>query len=62
MHCPFLAGKYFKSCTVSREVYVPSAFETEEYCTNNRYTLCPFYTRRQAEIPARRQRPVYAGR
>lgn len=45
-HCPHLTGKYMKSCTVSKEVYVPSAFETEEYCTNGRHTMCPFYCKR----------------
>lgn len=49
MHCPYLTGNYLKSCTVSREVYVPSAFETEEYCTTSRYTMCPFYCKRQSD-------------
>jgi hypothetical protein len=48
---------------VSREVYVPSAFETEEYCTDSRYTLCPFYAKRQSELgPMRRKNPIFAGR
>ncbi len=44
--CPHLTGKYMKSCTVSKEVYVPSAFETEEYRTHGRHTICPLYCRR----------------
>ena len=57
MHCPSLTGTYFKSCTVSREVYVPSAFETEEYCTSSRHTMCPFYCKQQSEPrPASRQK------
>ena len=58
MECPFLTGNYFKSCTASREAYVPSAFEAEEYCTNSRYTMCPFYARRQSEYPLSRKEPA----
>jgi len=49
MPCPFLTGNYLKSCTVSREVYVPSTFEAGEYCTTKQYTMCPFYGKRQSE-------------
>jgi hypothetical protein len=56
MPCPFLTGNYLKSCTVSREVYVPSIFETGEYCTTKRYTMCPSYGKRPSEqYPISRQ-------
>lgn len=48
MKCPFLAGKYMYSCSASKEVYVPSVFELEEYCKNTRFKLCPFYYSRIA--------------
>jgi len=47
--CPFLTGKYFKACTVSKEAYVPSAFETGEYCTSGRHTMCSLFGKRQFE-------------
>jgi hypothetical protein len=43
MKCPFLQGTYLLSCKASREVYVPSQFEFDEYCTHGRHTMCPFY-------------------
>ncbi len=43
MKCPFLVGKNMYSCSASKEVYAPSAFEMEEYCKNTRFKLCPFY-------------------
>lgn len=43
MKCSFLTGRYMYSCTVhQKEVYVPSQFEIEEYCTSKRHTMCPF--------------------
>jgi hypothetical protein len=51
MECHFLSGNYMKYCSESREVYVPSAFELEEYCTSSRYTLCPLFCRKQAAYP-----------
>jgi hypothetical protein len=41
MKCPYLIGKYMLSCGIDRQVYVPSRFELNEYCTSMRYTLCP---------------------
>ncbi len=58
MNCLYLAGNYFKSCSVSREAYVPSAFEMEEYCTSSRHSLCPFYAKRQSEYPALEREPM----
>ncbi len=43
MRCPLLTGKYMLSCSALKEVYVPSAFELEEYCKKPLYTMCPFY-------------------
>ncbi len=41
--CPFLKGTYVFSCGRDDDVYVPSNFELEEYCTKMRYRICPFY-------------------
>jgi len=43
MNCPFLYGTYLLSCKSSRDVYVPSAFELEEYCKSRRHKICPYY-------------------
>ncbi len=51
MRCPYHTGKYFKACSVSREPYVPSAFEAAEYCTTERHTLCPFFRKRVFGLP-----------
>jgi hypothetical protein len=40
--CPFLSGNYLFTCK-AHDVYVPSKFEINEYCTNKRHTLCPFF-------------------
>ncbi len=52
MSCLFLSGNYMKYCIESRENYIPSSFEMEEYCTSRRHTLCPLFSRRQAEFPS----------
>ena len=59
MNCPYLSGKYFKSCAVSREAYVPSTYEMDEYCATNRHSLCPCYRKRLYELPLE-NRPVLA--
>jgi hypothetical protein len=43
--CPFLYGSYLLSCGSSRDVYVPSNFELEEYCSDNRHKICPLYVK-----------------
>ncbi len=43
MKCPFMKGTYMFSCSATRDVYVPSAFEFDEYCMSVRYTICPFF-------------------
>ncbi len=45
MKCPYLQGKYLQSCKASREVYIPSQFEFDEYCTHNGHKICPFYSK-----------------
>ncbi len=61
MACNFLSGNYMKYCTESREGYIPSAFEMEEYCASSRYTLCPLFCRSQAEFPSFRDNKALAG-
>ncbi len=48
MECPFLTGKFMFSCTAKKEVYVPSAFEIDEYCKTDRYKICPHYCKRES--------------
>lgn len=45
MKCPFLKGEYMLSCAADKAVYVPSIFELNEYCKENRHKMCPFYCR-----------------
>ncbi len=42
MKCSHLTGKKVQSCTVSKQVYVPSLFELEEYCHTAKSARCPF--------------------
>ncbi len=49
MKCPFVKGTYMYSCAASRDVYVPSEFELNEYCRSTRYTICPLYCRAAAD-------------
>ena len=44
MHCLYLTGNYMYSCTARREVYVQSAYESQEYCNNERHKICPLYS------------------
>ena len=48
MKCPFVKGTYMYSCSASRDVYVPSEFELNEYCKSTRYKICPFYCKASA--------------
>jgi len=43
-----LTGKYMICCTAVKESYIPSMFELDEYCRQDRHKMCPLY--RQAEI------------
>ncbi len=48
MECPFLTGKFMFSCAAKKEVYVPSTFEIDEYCKNDRHKICPHYCKRES--------------
>ncbi len=48
MYCPFLSGDYMLFCRASRESYIPSNFELDEYCKVERYKMCPFYCKTEA--------------
>ncbi len=46
MACPYLWGKYVRTCSASSEAYVPGVFELREYCCDGRYErflVCPVY-------------------
>ncbi len=44
--CPHLTGEKVQTCTESRQVYVPSLFELEEYCHTAKSARCPLRIRR----------------
>ncbi len=45
MKCSHLTGKKVQTCTASRQLYVPSLFELEEFCYTARSTRCPLHVR-----------------
>lgn len=45
MTCRFLTGKQVLACTVSKDVYVPSLSELDEYCRSVKSMLCPLRPR-----------------
>ncbi len=47
MACPHQSGTYFHSCSATAEPYVPSRFQTDEYCSGRWHTLCPFFRERR---------------
>jgi hypothetical protein len=49
MRCPFLFGNYTFSCSALKEVYIPSGFELDEYCEEERYKICPYYCKSETE-------------
>jgi hypothetical protein len=51
--CVFLRGNYVLTCGACGEVYVPSAFELEEYCKNIRFKVCPLYMHSPGPVPAK---------
>lgn len=61
LRCPYLTGKYLISCSVSREPYVPSAFEIQEYCISGRHSMCPFYGRREQGLSFDKRPAALAG-
>ncbi len=49
MRCLLLQGKYMIFCTAVKEGYIPSAYELDEYCRQEKYRLCPLYCKSQTE-------------
>lgn len=41
MKCSHLTGKKVQTCTESKQKYVPSLFELEEYCHTAKSARCP---------------------
>jgi hypothetical protein len=39
--CYHLRGKKIQTCNASRQLYVPSLFELEEYCNTTKSARCP---------------------
>ena len=44
MQCSFLEGKRILSCRSLGAVYIPSIFELNEYCTQDKHKKCPFFS------------------
>ncbi len=44
MQCSFLEGKRILSCRSLGAVYIPSMFELNEYCTQDKHKKCPFFS------------------
>jgi len=44
MQCSFLEGKRILSCRGLGAVYIPSMFELNEYCTQDKHKKCPFFS------------------
>ncbi len=51
MPCLFLTGNYIFSCSALKEVYIPSSYELEEYCSHGQdgYEICPFYCKSETD-------------
>ncbi len=47
MRCHLLQGKYMIFCIAVKEGYIPSTFELDEYCRQDKHKTCPLY--RQAK-------------
>lgn len=45
MKCRFFTGKFMMSCRANADIYVPSSFETQEYCRTGRHKVCPLYSK-----------------
>ena len=43
MKCPHLGKWIIAECKAMDRPYVPSLFELEEYCRNQKYKRCPFF-------------------
>jgi hypothetical protein len=44
MQCSFLEGRRILSCRSLGAVYIPSIFELDEYCTQDKHKKCPFFS------------------
>jgi len=44
MQCSFLEGRRILSCRSLGAVYIPSIFELNEYCTQDKHKKCPFFS------------------
>jgi hypothetical protein len=45
MGCRFFTGRFMMACKANVNVYVPSAFEMQEYCGSIRHKVCPHYSK-----------------
>ncbi len=43
MRCLLLQGKYMIFCTAVTEGYIPSTFELDAYCRQEKHKQCPLY-------------------
>ncbi len=43
MQCSYLEGTRILSCRSMGIVYIPSLFELDEFCTQDRHAKCPFF-------------------
>ncbi len=53
MKCSYLKWKKAEVCTVSKQPYLPSLFELEEYCRTAKSARCPFLNRIAWAAPRR---------
>jgi hypothetical protein len=49
MPCTFLSSDHLLTCRALWKVYVPSAFELDEFCRHERHTMCLLYCRSKTE-------------
>ncbi len=61
MQCSYLEGTRILSCKSMGIVYIPSLFELDEFCTQDRHAKCPLFcspTGREKQARAFEIRPV----
>ena len=49
MKCMLLKGKYMICCTAVKESYIPSMFELDEYCRQDKRKMCPLYCKAEMD-------------
>jgi hypothetical protein len=54
IRCPHLLKRVAYRCCTVDESYSPSNFQLREYCTTDRYSICPFHLGLQARQPMQR--------